>query len=148
MNILILIFCCLLSLASFWYGVKLIRLYFRVKKWQKIKANVSQKSVVKRTLSSASRASHKPSIDYSYTFNSKPYTGNKIFLIELIKGERGFLQSAAEKFLEKIKPEIEIYVNPENPEEAVIYCDGIILYFGIILMGIMSLIIGLSNYSG
>lgn len=148
MNILILIFCCLLSLASFWYGVKLIRLYFRVKKWQKIKANVSQKSVVKRTLSSASRASYKPSIDYSYTFNSKPYTGNKIFLIELIKGERGFLQRAAEKFLEKIKPEIEIYVNPENPEEAVMYCDGIILYFGIIVMGIMSLLIGFANYAG
>lgn len=148
MKILILIFCCLLSLASFWYGVKLIRLYFRVKKWEKINATVTQKSVVKRKLSSASRASYKPSLDYSYTFKSKPYTGNKIFLVELIKGERGFLQHAAEKWNEKIKPEIEIYVNPENPEESVIYCDGIILYFGIILMGIMSLIIGFANYAG
>lgn len=148
MKIFVLIFCCLLSLASFWYGVKLIRLFFRVKKWEKINAIVTQKSVVKRTLSSASRASYKPSIDYSYTFNSKPYTGNKIFLIELIKGERGFLQHAAEKWNEKIKPEIEIYVNPESPEEAVIYCDGIILYFGIIVMGIMSLIIGFVNYAG
>ncbi|MBK7668108.1 MAG: DUF3592 domain-containing protein [Sphingobacteriaceae bacterium] len=148
MKILVLIFCCLLSLASFWYGVKLIRLYFRVKKWDRVKATVIRKAATVRAQSSASRAGYKASVDYTYNFNSKEYAGNKVFLIELVKGERGFIQRAAEKFLEKIKPEIEIYVNPKNPEEAVIYCDGIILYFGILLMGTMSLIIGLSNYAG
>ncbi|MBP7809375.1 MAG: DUF3592 domain-containing protein [Bacteroidia bacterium] len=148
MKILVLIFCCLLSLASFWYGVKLIRLYFRVKKWERIKAKVIRKAATERKQSSASRAGYKASVDYTYNFNSKEFAGNKVFLIELVKGERGFIQRAAEKFLEKIKPEIEIYVNPKNPEEAVIYCDGIILYFGILLMGMMSLIIGFANYAG
>ena len=148
MKILVLIFCCLLSLASFWYGVKLIRLYFRVKKWYKVKASVIRKAAVPRTQSSASRAGYKASVDYTYKFNLNEYTGNKVFLVELIKGERGFIQGAAEKFLEKIKAEIEIYVNPKNPEEAVIYCDGIVLYFGILLMGTMSLIIGFANYAG
>ncbi len=148
MKILVLVFCCLLSLASFWYGVKLIRLYFRVKKWDKVKATVIRKAATIRKQSSASRAGYKASVDYTYNINSKEYAGNKVFLIELVKGERGFIQSAAEKFLEKIKPEIEIYVNPNNPEEAVMYCDGIILYFGILVMGMMSLIIGFSNYSG
>lgn len=148
MKIIILVFCCLLSLASFWYGVKLIRLYFRVKKWDKVRATVIRKAATARAQSSASRAGYKASVDYSYKFNSKEYEGNKVFLIELVKGERGFLQRAAENFLEKIKPEIEIYVNPKNPKEAVIYCDGIILYFGILLMGIMSLIIGFANYAG
>jgi hypothetical protein len=148
MKILILVFCCLLSLASFWYGVKLIRLYFRVKKWERVKATVIRKVATPRTQSSASRAGFKASVDYTYTFNLKEYAGNKVFLIELVKGERGFLQSAAEKFLEKIKPEIEIYVNPESPEEAVVYCDGIILYLGMLVMGIMSLFIGLINFTG
>ena len=147
MKIVVLVFCCLLSLASFWYGVKLIRLYFRVKKWERVKAIVIRKAATPRTQSSASRAGYKASVDYSYTFNLKEYTGNKVFLIELVKGERGFLQRAAEKFLEKVKPEIEIYVNSENPEEAVMYCDGIILYLGMLVMGMLSLLIGFANYA-
>lgn len=146
MKIFTLVFCCVISLAAFWYGIKLINLYLRVKKWERVKATVTQKSVVKRTLSSASRAGFKPSIDYTYTFNSKPYTGNKVFLVELIKGERGFLQHAAEKWNEKIKSEIEIYVNPQKPEEAVMICEGILLYFFALIMGVMSLLIGLSNF--
>ena len=133
-------------MLAFWYGIKLIKLYLRVKKWERIKATVIQRSVVKRKLSSASRAGYKPSIDYSYTYNSKTYTGSKIFLVELIKGERGFLQHAAEKWLEKIKPEIEIYVDPKNPNEAVMFCEGIALYFFVLIMGLMSLLIGIGNY--
>ena len=128
MKIFVLVFSCLISFVAFWYGLKLIRLYLRVKKWDKIKANITQKSIVKKTLSSASRAPYKLSVDYSYLYNLQKHSGNKVFLVELLKGEKGFLYKAAEKFLEKINPETEIYVNPQKPEESVMYCDGIILY--------------------
>jgi hypothetical protein len=117
-----------------------------VKGWDKTFATITQKSVVKKTLSSASRAAYKLSIDYSYQYNLQKYNGNKIFLVDLLKGEKGFLYKAGEKFLEKIKIEEEIYVNPNNPEESVMYCDGIILYIFVLFMSPMSLLTGLANY--
>jgi hypothetical protein len=117
-----------------------------VRGWDKATATVLQKSVVKKTLSSASRAGYKLSIDYFYVYNLQKYNGNKVFLIELLKGEKGFLFQAAEKFLEKIKPEEEIYVDPQNPEASVMYCDGIGLYIFVLLMSPISLLTGLANY--
>lgn len=118
----------------------------KVKGWQKTQARITKKEVVKRKLSSASRAAFKPNIEYTYFFNLQEHTGNKVFLVELIKGERGFLQRAAERFNEKIKPEIDIYINPQAPEQSVMFCDGILLYITVILMAIMSLLIGIANF--
>ena len=146
MKIFILVFCIVIAFAAFWYGTKLIKLYLKVKRWQKTTAKILKKEVVKKTLSSASRARYKPSIEYSYFYDLKEYKGERIFLVEFLKGERGFLYSAAEKFLAKINPETEIYVNPENPEESVIFCDGIFLYVMMYVMGFMSLLVGLTNY--
>lgn len=146
MKVFILVFALLMSFICLWYGIKLIRLWLKVKRWEKITATITQKSVVKKTLSSASRAAYKLSIDYSYLYNLQKYNGNKIFLVDLLKGEKGFLYKAGEKFLEKIKPEEEIYVNPNNPEESVMYCDGIALYIFVLFMSLMSLLIGLANY--
>jgi len=146
MKIFILVFCCLIAFAAFWYGIKLIRLYFRVKNWDRVIAKIIKKEVVKRKTASASRAGYKPAIEYSYLVNLKEYHGNRVFLVELMKGERGFLQVAAERFLEKIKPEAEIYVDPERPEQAVLFCDGLMLYILVLLMGIMSLLLGIANF--
>ncbi len=147
MKIFTLIFCCVIAFVAFWYGIKLIRLYFKVKKWDRATATITQKSVVKRTLGAGSRSRFKPSVDYTYKYNFKTYKGKKVFMVELIKGEQGFLYTAAENFIEKIKPEEEIYVNPKNPDEAVIYCKGIGLYFFVLVMGLMSLLIGFTNFT-
>ena len=146
MKIFILVFCCVIALSAFWFGIKLIRLYLKVKSWHKTTAKILKKEVVTKTLSSASRAKYKLSIRYSYFYDLKEYKGDRIFLVEFLKGERGFLYSAAEKFLAKIDPETEIYVNPENLEESVMFCDGIFLYIMMLVMGVMSLLIGLVNY--
>ena len=148
MKIFTLIFCLAIAFGAFWYGVKLIKLYLRVKKWDRVKATVIQKSVVERKQAAASRAGYKPSIDYSYTYNSKPYTGHKIFLVEVINGERGFMKHAAEKWLKKINPDITIYVDPNDPANAVMFCEGITLYIFVLVMGLMSLLIGLLNFAG
>ena len=141
-----LIFCLVIAAGAFWYGTKLIRLYLRVKKWERVKATITRRSIVERTLASASRAGFKPSVDYSYTYNSKTFNGHKIFLVEIVNGERGFLKGAAQKFLDKIEAEPLLYVNPENPVEAVIYCDGISLYVISLFMGLLSLLIGVGNF--
>jgi len=134
MKIFTLVFCCLIAVVAFWSGIKLIKLYLKVKKWNRVWATVTRKSVVKRVRSSASRAGFKPAVEYSYKVNLKEYSGNNIFLVELINGERGFLYKAAEKFLEKIKPEIEIYVNPEKPEESVIFFNVIAFYIFVLTL--------------
>lgn len=146
MKIFILIFCGVIALVGFWYGTKLIRLYLKVRRWKKTPAHILKKEVVKRKLASAARAGYKPSIEYSYFYDLKEYKGEKVFLVELIKGEKGFMYSAAEKFIKKINPETEIYVNPKNPEESVMFCDGIFMYFMMLVMGFMSLLVGLVNY--
>lgn len=146
MKIFTLIFSLIIAIGAFWYGIKLVTLYVRVKKWDRAKATITERSVVKRTLASASRAGYKPSVTYHYTYNSRAYTGNRIFLVELIKGERGFLEGPAQKFADKITPEVLLYVNPKNPEEAVIYCTGIGLYVVVLVMGVISVLIGLANY--
>jgi hypothetical protein len=146
MKLFTLIFCCVISFTAFWYGIKLIKLYLRVKKWQRVKATITRKSVVKRKLASASRAGFTPSLDYSYTVNGINYIGHRIFLAEILNGERGFLKQAAEKYIEKLKPEIEIYVDPADPTKAVMNCDGIAMYVIALVMGTMSLLIGIGNY--
>lgn len=146
MKIFTLVFCLIIALGAFWYGIKLIKLYLRVKNWDRVNATITQRSVVERKQASASRAGFKPRVEYSYTYNSKTYGGNKIFLVELIKGERGFLKQAAEKFLQKIPDEVLIHVDPQNPEDAVIFCEGIRLYVFVVIMGVMSLLIGIGNF--
>jgi hypothetical protein len=146
MKVFILVFSILIGLAAFWFGIKMIRLYRRVSQWSRIKATVIQKSVVKRKLTSASRAGFKPSIDYSYTVNSKDYVGQRIFLAEIVKGERGFLYSAAEKFNAKIAAEIIIYFDPMNPEESVMNCDGLVWYVVALIMGAFSILMGIGNF--
>lgn len=146
MKIFVLIFSSLISFISFWYGLKLFRLYLRVSRWDKITATVIKKAIVKKTLSAASRAPYKLSVEYSYLYNLQKHKGNKVFLIELLGGEKGFLYNAAKKILEKINPETEIYVNPNSPEESVVFCDGIILYLFVLLLSPLSLLVGLGTY--
>jgi hypothetical protein len=148
MKIFILVFSLLIAFICFWYGIKLIKLWLQVRNWQRTGALINKKSIVKKTLSSGSRAPYKLSIEYTYMFDLRNYTGNKVFLIELLKGEKGYFFKDAQKALDKIKSEADVYVNPHNPEESVMFCDGIIMYVLIILMGFVSLFVGAANYFG
>lgn len=146
MKIFILVFSCVISFACFWAGNKLVKLWLKVRRWKKTKAEIISKTVEERKQASASRAGYKVSLIYIYKFNNLEYRGNKTFLVELLKGERGFLKSAAEKFISKLNTQTEVYVNPENPEEAVMFCDGILLYAFTLLMAPLSLLLGILNF--
>ena len=146
MKVFVLIFSLVIAAVAIFYGIKMLRLFMKVSKWNKATAKVLSKAVVPKKLASGSRANKRVVMEYSYLISNKEYKNNKVFLVELINGERGFLPSAGEKFLEKVKDEIEIHVNPKNSEESVIYCDGLVMYIVVILMGPLSLIMGAINY--
>lgn len=124
----------------------MLRLYSAVRKWSRATATILKKEITKRKLANASRANLIVAADYAYNFHGKEYTGKNVFLVELLKGERSFYRNDAEKFLNKLKTQEEIYVNPENPGESVMFCEGKGLYVVMIVMGFVSLLAGLINY--
>jgi hypothetical protein len=99
MKWVIIIFCFVIGFAALYYGMKLIKLYGKIKSWTKLKAKVLNKFVANKKLSRASRASKTVRVEYAYRIKGIEYKNDKVFLVELIKGEKGFLADAAEKFL-------------------------------------------------
>lgn len=148
MNVFILVFSCIIASAAFWFGAKMMKLYFRVKKWIPLKASVTDKTVIERKKASASRSGFKPKIEYKYFYNSIPYTGHKIFLVELVNGEKGFSKTAAERFNQNIPDQTTVYMNPQNPTETVMFCDGLLMYIISIAMGMISLTLGVLQLAG
>ena len=137
------IFCFLIGCLSLYYGIKLLKLYLKVKGWSKVKAIVISKAVVPKKLASGSRASKILNINYTYEFDNVPYKNNLAFLVELLKGERGFTSQSGEKFLQKIPDEVEIFVDPKDPTKSLMYCNGLLMYVFMIITGIILLFVAL-----
>lgn len=147
MKIFILVFCLILGLISFYFAIKMLRLYSRVKKWARVNARITSKKVSPKRLSNASRgAAFRMDVNYEYTYNGIKYTGDKIFLVDLLNGERGFTQKGAQKELDKLPIEIEIYCNPENPERSVMNADGLGIYIFMVVFGFFAPLVGLMQY--
>lgn len=64
--------------------------------------------------------------------------------MELIGGQANHIKSDAENKLSKIDKSMSVYVNPNDPKESVMYCEGVGLYLFVFLMGIIALLIGVS----
>jgi hypothetical protein len=143
MNWLTLIFCFVIGSAALFYGFKFIRLYKTVRKWNKVPARILHKAIVPRKLAAASRARFALSIEYSYRMDQKEYTNHMVFLVELIKGERAFYKKDVEKFLNCLNNEMEVFVDPEDPKRSVMFCDGIILYLFVVIIGCFAILAGL-----
>lgn len=137
------IFCLIIGAVAFYYGLKLLRLYLKVKSWDRATAIVLNKSVVQKKLASGSSASKTIYIEYDYVYNANHYKNNKVFLVELINGEKGFTTKNGENFLRNVGHEVEIFVDPKDPAQSVIYCDGLWLYLFTFITGIILLFVGL-----
>jgi hypothetical protein len=145
MAYLILAFSLLIAALCLYYGIKLLRLNARVRKWPRAWAQVTRKEVVPRKLSSASRAAWAVATTYDFVVNGVKYTGNKMFLVELIKGEKGYLKAAAQKVVDKLPDQVEIYYNPQDPGESVMYADARWMGVLLIVMTGISLLMGLAQ---
>lgn len=145
MNYVTFIFSLVISLVAFWFSIKFIRLYFIVKHWSRVTANVISKEVILHPKSSSSRSPYGLKVEYAYQINNIEFSGQKVDLIELAGGQTNHMKSTAEKRLTKIDSTALIFVNPTDPKQSVMYCEGIGLYIFIFCMAIFSLLIGLVN---
>lgn len=94
---------------------------------------------------STSRTPYGIKAEYHYNINGTEHSGNKIYLVELAGGQANHIKSDAEKKLNRIEPVMKVYVNPVDPKQSVMYCEGIGLYVFIFCMGIVSLLMGLGS---
>ena len=139
------IFCLIIGSFAFIYGFKFVKLYFTVKGWTKTEAVVISKKVELNEKSTSVRTPYGVKVQYTYSFNNVEYVNNKVYLVELIKGMAGFRQPVAQQVVDKIPSHIKVYVNPKNPQESVMYCNDVWLYFVMIIMGFICFIIVLVN---
>jgi hypothetical protein len=145
MNYVTFIFSLIISLVAFWFSIKFIRLYFKVKRWNRVMATIISKEVILHLKSSSPRSPYGLKVEYVYQVNHIVFTGQKVDLIELEGGQTNHMKSTAEKRLTKIDNAALIYINPMDPKQAVMYCEGIGLYIFVFCMAIFSLLIGLIN---
>jgi hypothetical protein len=144
MNYFTLFFALVIGSCCFWISFRLIRLFLKVQKWDRVEANILSKEIFLRPKYSTRRTPYGIKIEYEFHFNGRKYTGNKMTLPELLGGQVNYMQKDAEKRVHKIEPTPKVYVNPNNPDESVLYCKGIGFYLIIFCMGILSCLIGLS----
>ena len=144
MNYFTFIFALVIIFAAFWFSIKFIRLYFKVKKWNRVTANITSKELFIHPKTSTSRSPYGIKVDYNYSVNQTDYVGHKVYLLELIGGQVNHMKSSAENTMNKINKTMSIYVNPIDPKQSVIFCDGVGLYLFVFCMAIVALLIGIS----
>ena len=144
MNYVTFIFAAVIGLAALWFSIKFIRLYFKVIKLNKVNATVTSKEIFLNPKVSSSRSPYGLKVNYKYQIGNSTYTGNKLYLVELIGGQANHMKSVAENKLNQIADKETVYVNPIDPTQSVMYCNGIGLYIFVFCMGIMALLIGVS----
>jgi len=145
MNYVIFAIATIISIVAFWFSVKFISLYFKVKKWNRVQANVTLKELFIHPKYSSSRSPCGIKVNYTYQFNNINYTGNMVYLSDLAGGQTNHMKSTAENKLSQIENTIPIYVNPTDPSQSVMFCEGIGLYSFVFCMAIVALLIGISN---
>ena len=145
MNYFTFIFALVISAVAFWFSIKFIRLYLKVKKWDIVNAIILSKEIFLHPKTSSSRSPYGIKSAYSFRFKGTVYKGHNVYLVELAGGQANHMKSTAENKLNKIEDTMSIYVNPNDPTQSVMYCEGIGLYILVFFMAIMALLIGISK---
>lgn len=146
MRYFVLIFAFVIGFFATWASQRLVRLYFKVGGWEKVKAKVLSKEVVLKKQSTSKGTPYKIVVRYSYRYNNKDYQGDKFHLSELVGGFNSYMKSDADKRLAEIQNEVEIYVNPNDPSQSVMERGGIFLYVVMLIMALFSFLIGFGYF--
>lgn len=139
------IFALILSAGCFWASVKILRLYYKVKRWQRVNARVISKEVVIHEKFFSADTPYKINAKYAYVLNGVEYSGDKIHLVELLGGQASYMKKDADRRLDKIMGLMSIYVDPKEPINSVMYCEGVVLYYIAFVMGLFALVFGISK---
>ena len=143
MNYLTPIFAFIIALLCFWMSAKLIRLYLRVRKWDRVNATLISKEVILYLKYSTPKAPYGLKAEYAYKVGGVDTIGHTLYLAELAGGQVNMMKSDAEKRLSKLEQSLSIFVNPKDSKQSVVYCEGIGLYIFIFCMGLLSCLIGI-----
>lgn len=138
------IFALVIGGVSIWMSLRIIRLYLKVRQWDQVPSKVLSKEVALNP-KATSRARHGLKVQYAYQYNGVEHKGDKVFMAELLGGWQTFLKDAAEKELMKVPVNPNVFVNPSDPKQSVMYCKGNALYVLTLVMGIASFLFGISR---
>ncbi|MES2567627.1 MAG: DUF3592 domain-containing protein [Bacteroidota bacterium] len=144
MDLAVFIFSLLMAMGCFWISSKMIRLYLKVKKWNRVNARVVSKELFIHPKYSTSRSPYGLKVEYTYEIDGKNYIAHNVYLAELAGGQANHMKSDAEKRLNKIQERMNVFVDPNDPARTVMYCEGVGLYVFVFFMGILSILIGIS----
>lgn len=144
MDLIIVLFASAISFICFWAGFKMVRIYLMVRGWNKIEATIVSKNVeLRQKYSTRQAVAYRPIVQYNYAVNGSNFRGTHIHLEELIGGQRGYRKEAAEKMVNELGEKVMIYVHPNKPDQSVMYCQGVVMYFLLLGLGGLSFLIGL-----
>lgn len=143
---IIALFCFTLSVGCFWFSIKFMSMYFKVKKWDTITAKIISKKIEIHKKISTSRSPYAVKVDYTYIFKDHEYQNSTVYITELLGGQTNHMESSAQKVIDNLPEKTPIYVNPYNPKQSVIFCDGLWLYIIVFIMALIAFLIGLSNF--
>lgn len=139
------IFAFLITGITYWASISLIRIYIKVRNWQKVDARVLSKKVeMRKKRSNSGTAIYIPVIEYSYVINGTNYNGSKVYLEELLGGARSAREHQVEAKLKTIGEQFPVFVNSAHPTQSVMFRDGIGIYVFIMFLGTISFLVGIS----
>lgn len=138
------VFSLVISLLCIWASTKMLSIYFKVKAWKKTMAIVISKKIELHKKVSVKNAPYAVRVEYKYVVDGNEYLNDKVYLVELLGGQANHMESSAKKIIDKFRDEIEVRVDPKDPQRSVVFCTGVIMNFFILFIGIISLLIGIS----
>ncbi|HET6993283.1 MAG TPA: hypothetical protein VFJ43_18250, partial [Bacteroidia bacterium] len=103
--------------------------------------------VDKRIKAAGARSNFAVYITYKFEVDGKSFQGDKVFPVEFLKGQKGFLKNSAEKFINEIPAVTTIYFNPVNPQENIMFRGGAGFSLLLLFMGIFCLLYGLAYFA-
>jgi hypothetical protein len=146
MNVFTGIFALVIAFTALWFSIKFLRYYSRVRKWDRVSARIIASGTSLHKRYSSRNTPYKVDASYQYNYKGKEFENDKVYLVELLGGQANHMKEAAEKKAAKIKGDMSIYVDPADPAHSVIYCNGLALYWVAFLMGLFSLIFGITRF--
>lgn len=141
------VFALIMSVGCFWMSIKFLKIYFKVKGWQRIDARVISKGVAIHEKFLTTRTPYKLNAKFTYVVNGSEYQGSKIYLVELLGGQANHRKEDADRRLDRIKGIMSVYVDPKDPKNSVMYCDGVGLYVIVLIMGVFALLFGITRFA-
>lgn len=137
------IFALVMGCAAFYISYKAISTNSEVKKWSKIKTTITHNEVKENPTPRRAWINYNLFVDYTYSINNKEYKSSLIYFEELFALKTEFSKNDAEALSKQINTEIEVFVNPNKPEQAVLSLRNTALYYFVLAMGVFSFFMGL-----